>query len=168
MLQPQGFVHAVAVFWLSLPPGECIAHCLPSEASLSEHYYPSQTHSLSANLFFFSFGHNIYQCLAYICLLSSYTRMWASLVAQWWRIHLKCRSHGFDPWFRKISWWRKWHPTPGFLPGKSHGQRNLEGYSWWSCKELNTTEGLNNTRMEAPWKEGFFPIYPLNRTVSST
>ena len=29
----------------------------------------------------------------------------------------------------KIPWRRKWQPTPIFLPGKSHGQRNLEGYS---------------------------------------
>ena len=28
-----------------------------------------------------------------------------------------------------IPWRRKWQPTVVFLPGKSHGQRNLEGYS---------------------------------------
>ena len=27
-----------------------------------------------------------------------------------------------------------------FLPGKSHGQWNLVGYSPWVCKELDTTE----------------------------
>ena len=27
------------------------------------------------------------------------------------------------------SWSRKWQPTPIFLPGKSHGQRSLVGYS---------------------------------------
>ena len=28
--------------------------------------------------------------------------------------------------------WRKaWQPTPGFLPGESHGQRSLVGYSPW-------------------------------------
>ena len=32
------------------------------------------------------------------------------------------KRHGFDPWFRKIPWKRKWQPTPVFLPGKSHGQ----------------------------------------------
>ena len=32
----------------------------------------------------------------------------------------------------KIPWRIKWQPTPLFLPGKSHGQRNLEGYSLWS------------------------------------
>ena len=37
----------------------------------------------------------------------------------------KCR---FDPWVGKIPWKRKWLPTPGFLPGESHGQRSLAGY----------------------------------------
>ena len=32
-------------------------------------------------------------------------------------------------WVRKIPWRRKWLPTPVFLPGKSHGQRRLVGYS---------------------------------------
>ena len=40
----------------------------------------------------------------------------------------QCRRCGFDPWVKKITW-RKWQPTPVFLPGKSHGQRNLAGYS---------------------------------------
>ena len=33
-----------------------------------------------------------------------------------------------------ISRRRKWQPTPEFLPGKSHGQRNLVGYSPWGHK----------------------------------
>ena len=33
-------------------------------------------------------------------------------------------------------------PPPGFLPGESHGQRNLAGYSSWGCKELDMTERL--------------------------
>ena len=28
----------------------------------------------------------------------------------------------------KAPWGRKWPSTPGFLPGKSHAQRSLEGY----------------------------------------
>ena len=28
-----------------------------------------------------------------------------------------------DSWVGKIHWRRKWQPTLGFLPGKSHGQR---------------------------------------------
>ena len=27
-----------------------------------------------------------------------------------------------------------------FLPGESHGQRSLVGYSPWGCKELDATE----------------------------
>ena len=41
----------------------------------------------------------------------------------------QCRRHGFDPWVGKILWRRKWQPTPVFLPGESHGQRSLVGYS---------------------------------------
>ena len=43
---------------------------------------------------------------------------------------------------RMMCWRRKWQPTPVFLPGKSHGQRSLVGYSPWGCKELDTTERL--------------------------
>ena len=35
----------------------------------------------------------------------------------------------FDPWGRKISWGKKWQPTPVVLRGKCHGQRSLAGYS---------------------------------------
>ena len=41
---------------------------------------------------------------------------------------------------------RKWQPTPIILPGKSHGQRNLVGYSPWVAKEWDTTERLNNNQ----------------------
>ena len=34
----------------------------------------------------------------------------------------------------------KWQPTPVFLPGEFHGQRNLAGYSPWGHKESDTTE----------------------------
>ena len=43
---------------------------------------------------------------------------------------------GVSPWVGKILWRRQWHPTPVFLPGKSHGQRNLVGYSSWGCKRV--------------------------------
>jgi len=55
----------------------------------------------------------------------------------------RCRRPGFDPWLGKIPWRRKWQPTPVFLPGKSHGQRSLVGYSPWGHKELDTTERLS-------------------------
>ena len=33
-----------------------------------------------------------------------------------------------------FKWRRKWQPTPVFLPGESHGQRSLAGFSPWGCK----------------------------------
>ena len=34
-----------------------------------------------------------------------------------------------------IPWRRKWQPTPGFLPGKCHGQRSLVGSVQGVAKE---------------------------------
>ena len=59
--------------------------------------------------------------------------------ASQWR---KCR---FNSWVRKILWRRKWQPTPEFLPGKLHGQKNLAGsmgsqrvgYNW-ACAHAHT------------------------------
>ena len=47
-----------------------------------------------------------------------------------------------DPWIEKIPWRRAWQLAPVFLPGGSHGQRRLAGYSPWGCKESDTTEQL--------------------------
>ena len=45
-----------------------------------------------------------------------------------------------ETWVGKIPWRRERLPTPVRLPGESHGQRSLEGYSLWGCKESDTTE----------------------------
>ena len=45
-----------------------------------------------------------------------------------------------DPCFGEIPWRRKQQPTPVFLPGKSHGQRSLVGYSPWGLIESAVTE----------------------------
>ena len=42
------------------------------------------------------------------------------------RRHKRC---GFDPRVGKIPWRRAWQPTTVSLPGESHGQRCLVGYS---------------------------------------
>ena len=63
----------------------------------------------------------------------------ASLVAQMVKNppamqETQVRSLGWeDPWRRK------WQLTPGFLPGESHGQRSLVGYSPWAHKESDMT-----------------------------
>ena len=51
----------------------------------------------------------------------------------WWlrqqRICLHSRRPRFESWVGKIPWRRAWQPTPVLLPGESHGQRSLVGYS---------------------------------------
>ena len=69
-----------------------------------------------------------------------------SLLVQMIKIHLpmqKMQEMLAQPWVGKTPWRRKWQPTPVFLPGKSHGQRSLMGYSPWSCKESDTAERLS-------------------------
>ena len=47
---------------------------------------------------------------------------------------------GSVPGSERFPWRRKWQPTPGFFPGKSHGQRSLAGYSPWGRRESDITE----------------------------
>ena len=54
----------------------------------------------------------------------------------------QCRRHKrgeFDPWVRKTPWRRAWQPTPALLPGGSHGQRSLAGYSPRGRREADMT-----------------------------
>ena len=44
-----------------------------------------------------------------------------------------------DPWIGKIPCRRKWQSVPVFLPGESHAQGSLVGYSPQGHKELDTT-----------------------------
>ena len=60
----------------------------------------------------------------------------------------------FNPWVKKIPWRRKWQPTPIFLPGISHGQRSLAGYSPQGCKKLDTTQQLNKNKNK-PYRSSF-------------
>ena len=57
------------------------------------------------------------------------TRFWKESACQ-------CRRCRLDPLVRKIPWRRKWKSNSTFLPGKSHEQRSLVGYSPWSCKRV--------------------------------
>ena len=64
---------------------------------------------------------------------------------------------------------RKWHPTPVLLPGKSHEQRSLVGYSLWGHKESDTIERLSNhwTMREVPSMITLFPDFCLSSLVHS-
>ena len=59
-----------------------------------------------------------------------------------WRICLQWRRPRFDSWVGKIPWRREWLPTPVFLPGESHGQRSLVGYTVRGVTKSWTTERL--------------------------
>ena len=67
---------------------------------------------------------------------------WSSLVAQTLKYPPEMQETQFDAWVRKIPWRSEWLLTPVFLPGGSHGQRSLVGYSPWGHKELDRTEQL--------------------------
>ena len=71
----------------------------------------------------------------------------------------QCRRHMFDPWLEKIPWRKAWQPTPVFLPGESHGQRSLVGYSPQSHKKLDVTEAtqLVGIGLAAPWQVASSP-----------
>ena len=47
-------------------------------------------------------------------------------------------------------WRRKWQPSPVFLPGESHGQRSLVGYSPWSRTESDMAERLSIAHLYKP------------------
>ena len=55
------------------------------------------------------------------------------------------------------TWGRAWQPIPVCLPGKSHGQRGLGGYSPWGRKESDTTEQLRTALSINEWQL-HFPI----------
>ena len=69
---------------------------------------------------------------------------------------LQCRSRrrlGVILWVGKIPWRRAWQSTPVILPGESHGQRNLVGYSPQGLKESDTMEATEHVcthRLENP------------------
>ena len=90
-----------------------------------------------------------------------YIPLWASPMAQWQRSCLQCSRcwrRAFDPRMGKIPWMRKWKSIPVFLLGKSHGQRNLAGYSLKSHKESGMTKHThtilyfqNQSQINAMW-----------------
>ena len=65
----------------------------------------------------------------------------------------QCRRHrGLIPGSGRLPWKSKWQPTSLFLPGKSHEQRSLMGYSPRDCKGSDTIWWLNkNNKGNIRW-----------------
>ena len=82
------------------------------------------------------------------------------LYSDWWfrgkESTCQCRRGKLNPWVRKIPWRRAWQPIPVFLPGESHGQRSLAGFSPWGHKEPDVTERLNNNSNNSLFGRGGF------------
>ena len=89
--------------------------------------------------------------------------------------HKKCR---FNPWVKKIPWRRAWQPSPIFLPGESHGQRNLEGTVHRAAKSQTQMKQLSlhtfhmilyskskagNSGISILLNLGFYYIYDKNK-----
>ena len=76
----------------------------------------------------------------------------------------------FYPWVRKISWRGKWQPIPVFLPGKSHGQRSLEGYCLWDHKRVGhnlvTKQQQQQQKFISLCRIHFYPIKSRNYIIS--
>ena len=98
---------------------------------------------LSFSLWFTSLRMIIFSCIHVVADGISGSFSWLSSIPvwpprwpQWWRNHLSVQETQVwsvdceDP--RR----RKWQSAPVFLPGKSHRQRSLTGYSSWGCKRV--------------------------------
>ena len=79
---------------------------------------------------------------------------WASLVAKMVKNPPAVQETLYS-WVGKIPWRREWQPIPVFLPGGSHRQGNLVGYSPQGRKGSDTADQL--TLSQCSW--GFWSDY---------
>ena len=82
----------------------------------------------------------------------SLVSFWASLMAQ----GVKNLPAMWDTQVWSLGWedpWRKeWQPAPIFLPGDSHGQRSLAGYSlWWQRVGHSWSNWAQHVSIQAIW-----------------
>ena len=80
------------------------------------------------------------ECYAFILIHLQVRASLVVLVVKNLPANARDRRRGFDPWVKKFPWNRARQPTPGLLPGESHGWRSLVGYSPQGCKESDMTE----------------------------
>ena len=58
----------------------------------------------------------------------------------------RCQRCGFDPWFGKTPWRRKWQPTPGFLLGKpvDRGVHGIPKSQTWQQLSTHRPKSVRN------------------------
>ena len=136
--------------------GICMAeshHCSPeTTTTLSIDYTPIQNKSLKLKIrihFLLYFSLNISNTQIEVCFIFIlfifpeifyvYQNMFILGLPCWLSgkdFACQCGRYRFDPWVRKISWRRKWQPTPVFLSRKSHEQRSLAVCSPWGRRKV--------------------------------
>ena len=52
------------------------------------------------------------------------------------------KRHRFNPWVRKISWRRKWQPTPVLLPGEFQGTEEPGGLQSMGSHRVRLNRGI--------------------------
>ena len=90
----------------------------------------------------------------------------ASLVTEWQRFCLQCRSHrrcGFNPWVGKITQRRGWQPTPVFLLGESM-DRGTSGLQFMGSQRTGH-DWSNLAHMHATFKPVYFESSRLPSTM---
>ena len=70
-------------------------------------------------------------------------------------------SRGRSALIKSSLWRRKWQPTPVFLPGESHGQRGLVGYSPRVAKSRTRLSDFTFTSLWKVW----FSVFQEVETV---
>ena len=92
---------------------------------------------------------------------------WASVEAQTVKNPPTVRETWDQSLVGKIPWRREWQPTLVFLPGGSHGQRSLAGYSLWDLKLLNTTEHTHTNALTKLFEFLFLDVIISSWTYSN-
>ena len=152
-------------------PGSPVLRCLLEFVQIYVHWV-SDTISSSATLFFylqsfpasgsfpmnrlFASSRQKYWRFNFSISLSNEHSGWIFFRIDWFGLLIvqgTLKKSSPAPLFKSINslvlsllyWRREWQSIPVFLPGESHGQRSLAGYSPWGHKESDTTEWLSSS-----------------------
>ena len=111
--------YRIHIFHLQQRSQERLFYTLLKSRSIYVYSIPLSNHILKGNWDSLVMVSSDPWCLAWILINYSFNGL------PWWlsgkQSYLQCRRRRFNSWVWKISWTRKWQPTPVFLPGKSHG-----------------------------------------------
>ena len=116
------------VFTVGTRPRHCYRCCRQS-------HWPHPASALMQQTWF---------CLVVASLFHLMGSRWQWFVNPLWQPLLYVSRGILMIWQNHKEWFKpslfKWQPPPGFLPGESHGQRNVVGCSPWGHTEWDTTE----------------------------